>query len=64
MKLIPTQPPKEKAWEAVQARLKRSGWDARRYGGLYIAYHPNRAQRIESETVAGLLRRAREVGTP
>ena len=55
---------REHAWETVQARLKRQGWNAGRYGGLYIAYHPNRVQRIESETVAGLLRRAREVGTP
>ena len=55
---------REHAWETVQARLKRQGWSAARYGGLYIAYHPNRVQRLESETVAGLLRRAREVGTP
>ena len=54
---------REHAWETVQARLKRSGWNAARYGGLFIAYHPNRVQRIESETVAGLLRRAREVGS-
>jgi hypothetical protein len=56
--------PREEEWGAVAVRLKRQGWHTHKYGGLFIGYSPKLSRRIESRTVAGLLRRAREVGTP
>ena len=52
----------EAAWKSARLILEKSGWKCIGHPGfLYIAVHEGRQRSIQSESIAGLLRRAREV---
>ena len=52
----------EVAWKSARLILEKAGWKCGGEAGfLYIAVHEGRQRSIQSKSIAGLLRRAREV---